>query len=143
MPLQNLEQVRAKSAMAFANSPAEKRGKDGGEAIKKIPPMIMGNGLLAAIAFAIEEKFDKKSQSQRLVRDGHAAIFDAIAKHLSSDFISILSGTSSAKQLIDKLADSDSQTLKLATAESLQWLGYARRFVTGGADSDSTQEDEQ
>jgi CRISPR/Cas system CMR-associated protein Cmr5 small subunit len=137
MPLQNLEQVRAKSAMAFANSPAEKRGKDGGEAIKKIPPMIMGNGILASIAFAIEER------KSGLARPGFAAIFDAIAKHLSSNPIGILLGTNSAKELIDKLADSDSQTLKLATAESLQWLGYARRFVSGGNDTDSTQEDDQ
>ena len=136
MPLQNLEQVRAASAIAFANSPAEKRGKDGGEAIKKVPPMIMGSGLLASIAFAIEERKNGPA------RPGFAAIFDAIAKHLSSDDIAILAGTASARQLIDKLAGSDSQTLKLATAEALQWLGYARRFVSGGADDDHTQEDD-
>ena len=136
MPLQNLEQVRAKSAIAFANSPAEKRGKDGGEAIKKIPPMIMGNGLLASIAFAIEERRNGPA------RPGFTAIFDAIAKHLSSEPIAILTGTASAEQLIDKLAESDSQTLKLATAEALQWLGYARRFVSGGADDDHSQEDD-
>lgn len=137
MPLQNLEQVRAQSAITFAKSPAEKRGKDGGEAIKKIPPMIMGNGLLASIAFAIEER------KHGPARPGFAAIFDAIAKHLSSEPIGILSQTVSAKQLIDKLAESDSQTLKLATAEALQWLGYARRFVSGGADDDHGLEDEQ
>jgi CRISPR/Cas system CMR-associated protein Cmr5 small subunit len=137
MPLQNLEQVRAQSAISFAKSPAEKRGKDGGEAIKKIPPMIMGNGLLASIAFAIEERRNGPA------RPGFAAIFDAIAKHLSSEAIGILTGTASAKQLIDKLAESDSQTLKLATAEALQWLGYARRFVSGGADDDHSQEGDQ
>ena len=137
MSLQNLEQVRAKSAIVFANSSAEKRGKDGGEAIKKIPPMIMGNGMLASIAFAIEERRNGAA------RPGFAAIFDAIAKHLSSEPIAILSGTTSAKQLIDKLANSDSQTLKLATAEALQWLGYARRFVGSAADDHHAEEDGQ
>ena len=137
MPLQNLEQVRAKNAITFAKSPAEKRGKDGGEAIKKIPPMIMGNGLLASIAFAIEERKNGPA------RPGFVAIFDAIAKHLSCDSIGILSDTTSARQLVDKLAESDSQTLKLATAEALQWLGYARRFVSGGADDNHAQEDGQ
>jgi hypothetical protein len=35
-----------------------------------------------------------------------------------------------ANGLIDYLAKADSETLKLATAEALEWLGYARRFVT-------------
>lgn len=137
MPLQNLEQVRAQSAIAFAKSPAEKRGKDGGEAIKKIPPMIMSSGLLASIAFAIEERKNGFS------RPGFAAIFDAIGKHLSSEPIGILSETNSAKQLIDKLSESDSQTLKLATSEALQWLGYARRFVSGGSGDEIAQEEDQ
>lgn len=124
MPLQNLEQVRAKSALAFAQSPAEKRGKDGGNIIKKIPPMIMGNGLLAAIAFSVEEGTKGPAQP------GFAAIFDAIATHLSSEEVSIIQDSHSAKRLISELTEADSETLKLATAEALEWLGYARRFVS-------------
>lgn len=121
--MKNLAQVRAASALAFANSPAKKRGKDEGDAIKKIPPMIAGNGLLAAIAFSIEKK---KSDLQR---PGYAAIFDAIAGHLASEEISIIP-SADAQDLIKKLTEADSQTLKLATAESMEWLTYARRFVT-------------
>lgn len=123
MSLQNLEQIRAANAIAFASSPVEKRGSDGGEAIKKIPPMIMSNGLLAAIAFSIEEKKNGYS------RPGYAAILDAIATHLSSPEIGIIPDSHSAADLIGKLTKSDSETLKLATAEALEWLGYARRFV--------------
>ena len=123
MSLQNLEQIRAKNALAFANSPVEKRGKDGGEAIKKVPPMIAGNGIIAAIAFSLEERRNEYS------RPGFAAIFDAIAAHLSSSGIDILDNCDSAKDLIETLTQSDSETLKLATAEALEWLGYARRFV--------------
>ena len=124
MPLQNLEQIRAKNALAFAQSPVDKRGRDGGEAIKKIPPMIMGNGILAAIAFSIEEK-----RSGEMQREGFSAIFDAVASHLSSKEIGILEDSDSAQNLIRQLTESDSETLKLATAEALEWLGYARRFV--------------
>jgi CRISPR/Cas system CMR-associated protein Cmr5 small subunit len=85
--------------------------------------MIAANGLLAAMAFSLEEKRDG------LQRPGYAAIFDAIAAHLESSEISITNGTSSAKDLIKFLVDSDSQTLKLATAEAMEWLSYARRFV--------------
>jgi len=123
MPLQNLEQIRAKNALAFSLSPVEKRGKDGGEAIKKIPPMIVGNGLLAAIAFSLETRRDDYA------RPGFAAIFDAIAQHLSSPEIEIVEGCHSAIDLINTLTESNSETLKLATAEALEWLGYARRFV--------------
>lgn len=121
--MKNLAQIRAANALTFANSPAEKRGKDGGDAIKKIPPMIASNGLLAAIAFSVEVKNDK------FQRPGYAAIFDAIAKHLGSSDIAIIS-SNGAKDLIVRLTESDSQTLKLATAEAMEWLAYARRFVT-------------
>jgi CRISPR/Cas system CMR-associated protein Cmr5 small subunit len=121
--MKNLAQVRAASALRFATGPIQIRGRDGGEAIKKVPPMIAANGLLAAMAFSLEEKRDG------LQRPGYAAIFDAIADHLESSEISITNGTSSAKDLIKFLVDSDSQTLKLATAEAMEWLSYARRFV--------------
>ena len=121
--MKNLAQVRASSALKFATGPVQIRGRDGGQAIKKVPPMIAANGLLAAMAFSLEEKRDG------LQRPGYAAIFDAIAAHLESSEISITKGTPSAKDLIKFLVDGDSQTLKLATAEAMEWLSYARRFV--------------
>lgn len=105
--------------------------------MKKIPPMIMGNGLLAAIAFAIEER------KQGLARPGFSAIFDAIARHLSSEAIAIVNGVSNARQLITRLSESDSHTLKLATAEALEWLGYARRFVAGSASDNNGEEHDE
>lgn len=122
--MKNLAQIRASSALDFANSDVNKRGKDGGEAIKKIPPMIASNGLLAALAFSLEEK------RQDLQRPGFAAIFDTIAQHLQYDEIGITSGTGDARALLNHLVASDSQTLKLATAEAMEWLAYARRFVS-------------
>ncbi len=122
--MKNLAQVRAASAVTFAKSPVEKRGRDGGGAIKKIPPMIASNGLLAAIAFSIESKKDG------LQRPGYSAIFDAIAGHLKSPEIAITSDSGDARSLLDELVECDSQILKLATAETMEWLAYARRFVS-------------
>jgi CRISPR type III-B/RAMP module-associated protein Cmr5 len=121
--MKNLAQVRAASALSFSTSGVEARGRDGGEAIKKVPPMIAANGLLAALAFALEEK------KLGLQRPGYAAIFDAIAGHLQSAEISITKGTNDARNLLKHLVESDSQILKLATAEAMEWLSYARRFV--------------
>ena len=136
MPLHNLEQIRARHALAFAKKVEEKKviasGKEGGEAMKKIPAMIMANGLLAAIAFAVEEKIDRKTKQMEPRSKGHRAIFNAIAEHLASPQIDITPGVSDAKKLIDYLADHDSNVLMLATDEALAWLGYARRFVSGG-----------
>ena len=121
--MKNLAQVRAASALKFATSPVGKRGKDGGEAIKKVPPMIAANGLLAALAFSLEARKDG------LQRAGYAAIFDAIASHLQSPEILITNATGDATALLNHLVNTDSQVLKLATAEAMEWLSYARRFV--------------
>lgn len=120
--MKNLEQIRAQSALALAleaekgNTPVS--GANGGEAIKKIPPMIMGNGLLATIAFSLDPK-----------REGYAAILSHLARHLCSPGIAITEDTKDAKFLIEYLVAHDSATLRLATAEALEWFGYARRFV--------------
>jgi CRISPR/Cas system CMR-associated protein Cmr5 small subunit len=122
--MKNLAQVRAASALQLANNnQGGIVGANGGEAIKKVPPMIAANGLLAALAFSLEEK------KQGLQRPGYAAIFDAIAAHLQSSEISITQDTRDAKSLLKHLVNSDSQILKLATAEAMEWLGYARRFI--------------
>ncbi|SPE59904.1 conserved hypothetical protein [Verrucomicrobia bacterium] len=148
MPLQNLEQVRAKHALEFARKVEERKvnasGKEGGDAMKKIPPMIMANGLLAAIAFAIEEKRKRDGSTDEMEprSKGHRAIFNAIAEHLASPEIDITRGVTDAKSLINHLAEKDSNTLKLATDETLAWLGYARRFVSGGDGEGSELEED-
>jgi CRISPR-associated protein Cmr5 len=137
MQLQNREQIRARHALDFKRKIERKEaiasGKEGGDAIRKIPAMIMANGLLAAVAFAIEEKKDKRTGEMEPRSKGHRAIFNAIAEHLAATEIDITPGVTDAKSLIDHLANAESTTLKLATDEALAWLAYARRFVSGGA----------
>jgi CRISPR/Cas system CMR-associated protein Cmr5 small subunit len=119
--MQNLEQVRARNVISFANS-GTISGEKGGEVIKKIPPLVMNYGLLATAAYSFE---DKKGDWQK--------VFDAIALHLTDPQINIVPAekVKDRATLLDFLTSKEttSETLKLATAETMAWLQYARRFV--------------
>lgn len=117
--MQNLEQIRARNVLAFAKS-GTISGKDGGEVIKKIPPLILNHGLLATAAYSFTEK------------DGWQRVFDALAIHLADKDIAIVPrSVTNRLALMDFLTrkETTSETLKLATTESMAWLQYARRFV--------------
>ena len=121
--MRNLEQIRASNALAYANAGQNMRGQEGGNVLKKLPALVMGNGLLAAGAFAYGQKSDS----------GWRTCFDHIAKHLAHQDIRIVpQDKNSTDSLMKFLSDSDSQTLKLATDEALAWLSYARRFERKG-----------
>ena len=117
--MQNLEQIRARNVLTFAKTGAVS-GDKGGEVIKKIPPLILNHGLLATAAYSFTEK------------EGWQKVFDAIARHLADKDIGVVPNTVKDRQsLMDYLtaAATSSEVLKLATAESMAWLQYARRFV--------------
>jgi CRISPR/Cas system CMR-associated protein Cmr5 small subunit len=117
--MKNLEQIRAANALAYAKAGQNTRGQQGGNVLKKLPALVMSNGLLAAGAFAYAQKRDV----------GWRTCFDHIAKHLAHQDIGIAPGQDSLEKLMDFLSSkADSQVLKLATEESLAWLSYARRF---------------
>ncbi len=115
--MQNLNQIRARHVMEFASSVSVK-GKHGGEVIKKIPPVIMNNGLMAAIAYSLDQA-------------PWRPVFDAIAIHLSSREIGMVpEDKNSAEFLLDYLAsDATSAILRDVTAEVGEWLNFARRLV--------------
>ncbi len=118
--MQNLNQIRACHVLAFANSPVDKKGPNGGVVIKKIPPVIMNNGLLAALAYSMDDK-------QKAWR----AVFDAVACHLASEEISLIpEEKNTAELLLDYLScEADSTVLRNVTAETYEWLNFARRLV--------------
>jgi CRISPR/Cas system CMR-associated protein Cmr5 small subunit len=115
--MQNLEQIRAKNAMKAAEQRIA--GANGGEVIKKIPPLIINHGLLAIGAYAFDEK------------TGYKGVIDAIAKHLADPAIALLPTqyTENTDGLMKYLTAADSNALKLCTAEAMAWLNYARRFI--------------
>lgn len=129
--MKNLEQIRAANALAYATGPLGTRGRAGGNVLKKLPALVMGNGLMAAGAFAYAQKPET----------GWRTCFDHIAKHLAHPDVAIAPGCSDTDTLMAFLsAKADSQVLKLATEESLAWLSYARRFErnTGGEGDDDS-----
>lgn len=130
--MKNLEQIRAANALAYSNAGQNTRGQQGGNVLKKLPALVMRNGLLAAGAFAYAQKVDS----------GWRTCFDHIAKHLAHPEIAIAPGQDNLDKLMDFLSDkADSQVLKLATEEALAWLSYARRFERSpenGGDDDSS-----
>ena len=125
--MQNLNQIRARHVLEFANF-ASVKGKNGGEVIKKIPPVIMNNGILAALAYSMEVKVKKSGEIEYHPWRG---VFDAIAIHLASAEIAMIpSDKNSAELLLDYLAsDATSVQLRDITAESFEWLNFARRLV--------------
>lgn len=117
--MKNLEQIRAANALAYAKAGQNMRGQQGGNVLKKLPALVMGNGLLAAGAFAYAQRGDS----------GWRTCFDHIAKHLAHPDIGIAPGQDDLNKLMDFLSGkADSEVLKLATEEALAWLSYARRF---------------
>lgn len=126
--MKNLEQIRAANALAYCQSGAARQGKQGGNVLTKVPALIMGNGLLAAGAFAFAQR-----------DNGWRGCFDHLAKHLAHPEIAVLPRDSgNLDQMMRHLSQSDSQTLKLATAEALAWLSYARRFDVSAAEGDES-----
>ena len=120
----NYEQIRAANALKKANIPIP--GKQGGNVIKGVPPLIMNHGLLATGAYAFEDK-------------GFEEVFNRIADHLGDEHIGLLPSKypKTAKDLVDYLAnEATSFELKRCTAEAMAWLEYARRFIKKGSDDE-------
>lgn len=119
--MHNLEQVRARNALRCQKEDGTQiLGPQGGEVIKKLPPLILNHGLLATVAYAYTQKV------------GWQIVINHIARHLADPDIAIVPlMTHNHEQLMTFLTgpDATSETLKLATLETMAWLGYARRFV--------------
>ena len=120
--MQNLEQIRARNALKFAADHGHQVvGTQGGEVIKKLPSHILNHGLLATAAYSFGEK------------QGWQITFDAIARHLADKDIDVVPSdkVKDRASLMDFLTaeNATSEVLKLATAETMAWLQYARRFV--------------
>jgi CRISPR/Cas system CMR-associated protein Cmr5 small subunit len=120
---QNLEQIRAANALKTAGlEPTTKAS------VSKLPAMILTNGLLAAIAFAIEPKKDRTPK-----RPGMQAAMEGVAKHLADPHIQmpLFKDCANPNTLLTKLssAPATSADLQRASSEALAFLGYVKRFA--------------
>ncbi len=112
--MKNLEQIRAKNALAAA--PGIGSGREGGEVAKKVPTMIRDNGILATAAFAKEK------------REGYETVFHAVIIHLKDIGMMPQDET----RILNWLPEQNSAKLRAVTTESLAYLNYLRRFVKRG-----------
>jgi len=122
--MRNLEQIRAAHAIAFwANGGNQNQGAEGGDAVSKMPSMLLGNGLLASMAFASDKG------------GTYAMVMMEVARHLSSEGIRIIQppppaiNFGSLEQAIAVLAQNPSLVLQRATTEALAYLAYLKRFA--------------
>ena len=119
---QNMNQIRARHVLAFANDPyVNIKGQNGGEVVKKIPAAIMNSGLLSSRAYAMDEK-----------NKGWKCVFDGIAMHLSSSEIGFVdSDIATAEGLLEFLTaeSTSSDKLREVSVEAMAWLDFARRLV--------------
>lgn len=119
--VRNLEQIRAKNAYAARDEIGT--GKEGGRAVaKKVPAMIVANGFIGALAFAIEDN------------GGYLTVFQAIIGHLHDAHLNCGIGATEPGKFLDELCGRDADTLRAVTAESLAYLNYLRRFAKPGKD---------
>jgi len=121
--MQNLEQIRARNALAAARAPY--RGDNEGEVVKKIPALIRENGFLAAAAFALQKRGD------------YERVFSAIISHLADKDVAKLAQPGSLEDLIRWLTTSEKATatrLRDVTAEAMAYLAYLRRFARKGTE---------
>ena len=133
--MQNFEQIRAKNALDEA--PRIGLGNEGGKAVaKKVPALIVQDGFLGALAFAIE-----KSNNGTDEKNGYGNVFKAIIKHLpdvKKDFG--LCEATDLQKFMDSLCQQSPEVLRAVTDESIAYLNYLRRFAKPGKD-DNSQED--
>lgn len=122
--LRNLEQIRAKNAYAARGS--IEKGKEGGRAVaKKVPTMIVSNGFIGALAFAIEDN------------GGYLTVFQEVIKHLHDAKLDCGIVATEPQAFLDELCGKSADTLRAVTSEAMAYLNYLRRFAKPGKEDES------
>jgi len=123
--MKNLEQIRASHALEFWNKRignGDVDGENGGDVVRGLGSLIINNGLLATLAYAREKE------------KGYRTLMEETGRFLCSsgdDGRNIWADdTSNLTSFIEKLTKADSRVLQRATAETLAYLGYLKRFRT-------------
>lgn len=119
----NLDQERAAHALKCSENIKSQH-------VERIPGMIVNNGLLATAAFCL-----KKSRAEMM------RAMDSVADHLKQRSIVTLKEASQenplTRQLINDLANKDSESLHQATDEALAYLAFLKRFAKRDKNKDA------
>jgi len=127
--VKNLTQIRAANAIACADSLER-------QAVRKLPALVLANGLLAAASFSLD------SESRNDMR----AIWVAVGIHLHQrgHLKAAPAGAddnAKVRSVLRDLAGRSSLELQNATAEVLAYLGYLKRFTPKPAAEPNHPED--
>jgi CRISPR type III-B/RAMP module-associated protein Cmr5 len=121
MKTQTLAQRRAAVALRWKDK--DFGGKNEGNVVSGFPMLVRTDGLLAALAYAVELKEDTKTPKNQ----GESEIAHALMEHLKSE--GILRQAKTPRDMVEELAKADASQLRRATAEALAFLNYLKRFV--------------
>lgn len=127
--MKNIDQIRAHNAIKHA--PTIEASQGGGDAISGFPMLVLTDGLLAALAFACEYKPERNAGEREPERKhrGEHTVAEALTAHLS-DPANKVTSASDPDTLVKELArEPNDIKLRRATAESLAYLSYLKRFV--------------
>lgn len=120
--MKNREQIRAAAALDFWSRTRDAAGRNDGDVVSGFPALVINNGLLATLAFCKDKK------------GGHAEIAKNIVEFLASPKTRILElnkspGTSCfLDSALKTLAEGSSEQLRRATAETLAYVAFLKRF---------------
>lgn len=132
--IKGLEEARARFAYDKAKTIADiggKKAKEYKSYAKKLPMMIKGNGLGAALAFAFSKR-----------KDGNAweFLYNDIQSWLQQEHKKILLGNHAQIELVHAVVQLDSTEYRAVAVEVLAFLNWLRRFaeglIEGEADND-------
>lgn len=123
----SFEQKRAINALKASENSDKFIGKGGSKKVaSKVASMILANGLIGAMAFAISNE-----------RQGHEAVFEAVLDHLKMSKRDYGLGTEDCRSFLKKLSEEASvDILRAITDESIAYLNYLRRFAKPGKDEE-------
>jgi CRISPR/Cas system CMR-associated protein Cmr5 small subunit len=146
--MRNLNQIRAHNALQHKDRIAASHG--GGDAISGFPMLVLTDGLLAALAFALEEKEVRRDDMPaanaaeaylyrqvgqghdkclRRKHDGEYTVARAIAEHLRTPHNRITQAQNADDLLAELARQNEDILLRRATAEAVAFLNYLKRFV--------------
>ena len=138
--LRNLEQIRAKNALKMA--PRIEPGSGGSKTVaKEVPAMIVTDGFLGALAFAVE-KAKGKDGKEVPKNPGHYSVFEAIRTHLNDPQMNLDVKSSTVEDLLHDACEKwSADTLRAITDEAMAYLNYLRRFAKPGKEEQSHDDD--
>jgi CRISPR-associated protein Cmr5 len=120
--LQTKEQERAASAWTNVEGVLKAYQKQYGSVVKKMPMLILTNGLGATLAFLLAKSTPKEGKEPSNENRAH----EAACKHLSGW---VMSQLQPGGKLMDWVRKNSSADSRRATPEALAYLNWLKRFV--------------